>query len=886
MSSSTHDCWQDRVRHAMREYEHLQTPSRYTLLEELGRGGMGIVYRARDTRLQRDVALKLLRDDALIEPEDRARFRREALAMARLSHPNVVAVHDVGEQGARPYLVMELVEGRPLTDVLKNPPAVDPLLALMEKVARAVHHAHERGIIHRDLKPSNILVTPSGEPKVADFGIARLAGPQATLTHSGTLRGTPADMAREQIRARGEALTPQTDVYALGAILYEILTGRPPFDAPTLPELFQRILADDPAPPGRAPQAICIKALEKDPRRRYETARDFADDLRRHLDGEPVLAKPPSRVVRLGHKLLKHRAMVAPLAAAILVVLAVSVAGAIRKAERIRNSTLAAARYEKEGNLTEARDAWKSVLDLDGEHAQARASFDRADREIKNREEAYRLLEVARPALDQAVLYLYTEELDYAELVKRVDQAQATIKKAIEKAPTLAVAHHLQGRAWEIRGDHDQAQASWRKAIEVNPSFGPARHRLGRSLVLQALITSAGNSDERQQAGRRNAQPVMIEAMAELEKAQAEGSGFDDLLQREFAAALLAGFREDVDSGRRIIRAALEQFKGRMGVEDLHWLDGLLGPAEKALAAYDRAIAISPNCLMALFLRGNQRLRVADLDGAIADFTRALRVNPSFASLYLNRSIARYRKGDHDGAIADSEAGLKIAPRAAALYIARAQARLAKAEWEGVISDCTEALAIDPSSATAYDNRGFARYAVGNLDGAIADFSEAIKIDPQDDEAYVNRATAWIQKGEFQRASADCDAALGIDARCLEAFVNRASARAEMGDLDGAIADCTAALALQAGCKEALSLRARCRSRMGDVDGALADYDRALELAPRDPLIHYNRAVVREQKGDLRGAAADYKKALQLAPPDWTHRKAAEEALRGMSGSR
>jgi WD40 repeat protein len=303
----------------------------YLLVAELGRGGMGVVYKARQVTLNRPVALKMILAGAHASDIDRKRFRREAEAVARLQHPHIVQIHEVGEHEGQPYLALELVDGGCLAQQLRNKPRPARQSAeLVETLARAVHVAHECGIVHRDLKPANILLTASGTPKVADFGLAKRldAGP-AGPTSSGQFLGTPSYMAPEQAIAAGAShrgcsatgLEPAADVYSLGAILYEMLTGRPPFRAESSVETLLQVLHDDPVPPSRLQpklprdlETICLTCLRKDPARRYSDARAMAEDLRRYLAGEPVLARPTSARERLW-KWVRRR----PAAAALVV---------------------------------------------------------------------------------------------------------------------------------------------------------------------------------------------------------------------------------------------------------------------------------------------------------------------------------------------------------------------------------------------------------------------------------------------------------------------------------------------------------------------------------------------------------------------------------------
>jgi len=263
--------------------------SRYEIREPLGEGTSAVVHRAWDRQLNRPVAIKILRDAMVMSVLARQRFQREAQAAAGLSHPNIVTVHDAGEAAGRPYLVMELVEGRPLNEILKAGASDErTLLELLEKVARGLECAHAKGIVHRDLKPANILVTPAGEPKLGDFGLAHLVDSQTELTRAGAALGTPMYMSPEQVRGDSRSISPRTDVYALGAVLYEAVLGQPPHLGDSVQEIFSRIEREEPPVPrelrpkiSRDLETIILKAIDKKPHRRYATALAFAEDLRR-----------------------------------------------------------------------------------------------------------------------------------------------------------------------------------------------------------------------------------------------------------------------------------------------------------------------------------------------------------------------------------------------------------------------------------------------------------------------------------------------------------------------------------------------------------------------------------------------------------------------------
>jgi serine/threonine-protein kinase len=314
------------------------TPSRvelpripgYEVLEVMGRGSMGVVYKARHVSLDRPVALKMLLTGAHASRESRERLQREAKLGAGLRHPHIVQVHDMGEQDGLPYFTMEFVEGGNLAQKLEGMP-LPPLeaAALLATLADAVQAAHRCGIVHRDLKPANVLLTSDGTPKICDLGLARRLDGEAGLTWTGTTVGTPSYMAPEQAEARPDTLGPSVDIHALGAILYELLTGRPPFRAETAAETVRQVISQLPVPPsrlnGEVPrdlETICLKCLHKEPRLRYSGAAELAADLRHFLGGEAIAARPEGRLARLVRRIRRRPVQFTLVAAGTLLTIA------------------------------------------------------------------------------------------------------------------------------------------------------------------------------------------------------------------------------------------------------------------------------------------------------------------------------------------------------------------------------------------------------------------------------------------------------------------------------------------------------------------------------------------------------------------------------------
>jgi eukaryotic-like serine/threonine-protein kinase len=377
----------------------------YDLLEETGRGGMGVVYRARQRSLDRIVALKVLLGGHFAGEDGRKRFQTEAEATARLRHPGLVAIHEAGEVDGQPFYSMDFVEGRTLAQEIRAGPMTSARAArIAEHIARAVHHAHLHGILHRDLKPSNVLLDAADEPHVTDFGLAKLFDEASrgnrSLTMTGQVVGSPAWMAPEQAFGQPDQLTPSADVYSLGSMLYEMLTGRPPFHGETPQAIFEQARTADPVTPRRLNasvprdlETVCLHCLEKQPSHRYASALLLADDLARFQAGEPVHARPIGPAGRAWRWAQRHRAAAAALAAIILALAAVIAvmavtsirvsharAAADRRAEEsrrhlIRSHIVAGNHFLDSGNTQHALpcllEAWKLETDPERRNIQA-----------------------------------------------------------------------------------------------------------------------------------------------------------------------------------------------------------------------------------------------------------------------------------------------------------------------------------------------------------------------------------------------------------------------------------------------------------------------------------------------------------------------------------
>ena len=528
----------------------------YEVLEELGRGGMGVVYRAWQLRPRRVVALKMILAGEHAGPEALARFEVEAEAVARLQHPHIVQVHAVGEHAGRPYVVLEYVDGGSLERRLTGAPQPARWAAeLVETLAQAMHYAHGQGIVHRDLKPANVLLTADGTPKVTDFGLAKLlAGAAGVNTQSGAVLGTPSYMAPEQAGGKSKEIGPATDVYALGAILYELLTGRPPFRGETPLDTLHQVQGVDPVPPSRlqprVPRdltTICLKCLQKERPKRYPTAEALADDLQRFLDGCPIQARP-SPVWERAWKWAQRRPLVASLGTLIVLLTLLGILGLSISTVAVTNA------------LRKEQDALRKEQDAQADAHKAKAKAQRnAKRERQMSEFLISLFEVSNP-IDLKDQALRTSGESGQRLTARdiLERGRQLIEHEFVDEPIFrATLMDTIGTAYRTLGLHAQAERLLREALEIRrqtPDVEPldlvaSLHRLGRWYHDLGDYAAA--------------EPLYQEALQILEKQP----GDHDLVRAVvlFDQAWLHAERQDYEEGAACFEKVINIRRGRLG---------------------------------------------------------------------------------------------------------------------------------------------------------------------------------------------------------------------------------------------------------------------------------------------------------------------------------
>ncbi len=767
----------------------------YEILAEIGYGGMGVVYKARQQRLNRFVALKMIRAGNLARAEDRERFRIEAEVIARLCHTNIVQIYDVGEAGGLPFVSLELLEGGSLSASLAGrPQPARPSAVVTATLARAMHVAHQAGIVHRDLKPSNVLFAGDGTLKITDFGLAKFLAEDGP-TETGQVLGSPGYIPPEQARGEGKGVGPAADVYALGAILYEMLTGRAPFQGTTAMETVIQVLDQEPVPPSRLQcqvprdlETICLKCLCKQPYRRYPSAEALADDLERYLANRPIRARRTPLWERV-RKWMRRKPTVSTLVTVSVLMGSILVGAGLRARSlaqfREIESTrrVAAWREEGERTLIRVRD---HLLDGRSEVADETALHDLLARTgteprlADMRERATDLLnQAARRRIDRESRE--SARGRYAEFIRRRDDALF-----------LDVEHTGPNAPSDVRAVRDSASA----ALEIYAAPG-TRAEDWALLPLPRWLVEL----EREEIimGCYEMLMVLAEATAQPrpgESAEHQARAAIRILDRvaelcrrpthayHLRRASCLERAGDVEAARRE-RAAAELIQPDGSFD--HFLSGLecfkRGQTAQARRYFAFVLRDQPShfwahCLLAACDLNDRPARPAE---AKAYLTGCLQTHPDLIWLYLLRGFASGQMAATASTSAEADA-----------------------EFEAAEADFRHALRRDPFGRFRYAllaNRGLVRLRARKFEEAAADLSEAIQLSPDDYTAYVTLAQVYRGQRKLDPALEQLDLAIARKPDSAALHRTRALWRLEgsapaPAALDAALADLDEAIRL------------------------------------------------------------------------------------------
>jgi tetratricopeptide (TPR) repeat protein len=740
----------------------------YEVLGELGRGGMGVVFKARDTRLKRLVALKMIRGTP--DPRDLARFRAEAEAVARLQHPNVIQIHEIGDHNGQPYFSLEFVEGGSLDRSIQGTPQPPrESAALIRTLALAMQVAHDAGIVHRDLKPANVLMAGDrekpwweGVAKVGDFGLAKRLDDDSGQTRHGAPMGTPSYMAPEQASGDIEAIGPWSDVWALGAILYELITGRPPFKGQTVWDTLAQVGGQDPVAPtrlnNRCPrdlEVIILKCLQKRPKDRYESARGLADDLQSWLDGRPIQARPAGRIERTVKWARRSPFQAAALAAAAACIVAVGLALYAQTRSAQAAADIAHRELVEQKRLDSVRDRFHELYSRaeNGAAAAATVPDDRA---------AW----VAVEGDARSVLDMVRDEPSLADnpLLEPARRLQAQAEGRIAHARDRDAAR---GRLPQFHKSYAEAvfHGTLYTGLDLTENIDRARKAAAEGLTLFGVTP---DNDGAPQVDPRFFSPA---------EAQAVAADCYELLLIDSQALAQPHVGEPAGAWRGRLRQALARVDraDHLGVATkthsgltlrAQYLDALgkagdLAEREQAAKAASEALAeadhVAPSLAADFFLVGLSLHRQDQFEQALKPLDNALLKQPNhFGARYL-RAVCLNRLKRHAQARDALTECLRQQPDFFWPHLLRGYAEMELRDFPASQADFDAVLQsqLDPAvHYVALVDRGVLRMKQARWDDAQADFREAIKMRPEWTAAYINLALTQRQRGEDLARSA------------------------------------------------------------------------------------------------------------------------------------
>jgi serine/threonine-protein kinase len=749
----------------------------YEVQGVLGRGGMGVVYKARHIGLGRVVALKTVRTGELASAEEAARLRNEAETAAALDHAHIVPVYEVGAQGGQLYFSMKLFEGGTLADCLPRYGA-DPraAAALVAQVARAVHHAHQRGVLHRDLKPSNILLDGEGRPHVTDFGLAKRLAKDAGLTQSGALVGTPGFMAPEQTTGQKGAVTTAADVYGLGAVLYALLTGRPPFQAETALETMLLVREQEPEPPrranpkvGRDLETVCLKCLAKDPARRYGSAEALAEDLERWLAGEPITARRVGLPERAWSWCRRHPKRVTAAALALALVLVGTALLWREQGQREAVARAVAARLERAQWLQE-QERWDealAVLALDEQELEDRGLTALREQVRQQQRDVQMQARLEKARLQRAAAGK-ERGFDYAGADRRYGEAFAWYgldvtaldpEEAAEQVrasaicPRLIVA--LDDWALGVKDALPERGGMRLLAVAARADDDPWRQRLRRVAgskdrrALQALTKDPATLTQAPAyvvllAGALRAAASRAEAELLLRRTQ-QGQPADFWINFELANNILKERQQPRDLAEAVgfLRAALALRPQSVAVYiNLGTALAWQGKHVEAEGAWRKAIALQPDSATAYSSLGNTLSALGKPAEAEAAHRKAVALQPDSAEVHYNLALALNVQRKLVEAEAAYRKAIKVKPDYVEAHFGLGHVLKGQGKLPEAVAAYRKAIEIRPGYAEAHHGLGNALLAQGKLSEAIAAYGRAI--DLKSDFADAHNNLAWL----------------------------------------------------------------------------------------------------------------------------------------------
>jgi tetratricopeptide (TPR) repeat protein/serine/threonine protein kinase len=811
----------------------------YEILGVLGRGAVGVVYKARQLGLNRLVALKMLLSGSHAGQRELARFRIEAEAVARLRHPNIVQVYEVGEHNGLPFFSLEFVEGGSLHQKMGGKPLPARTAAeIAEALSRAIHYAHQQNIIHRDLKPANILLTLDGVPKITDFGLAKRLEEteESSQTRTGTLMGTPSYMSPEQAEGRTRDIGPLSDQYTLGAILYEMLTGRPPFLGATLLDTIQQVRAQEPVPPtqlqAKTPrdlEIICLKSLQKEPGKRYADARELADDLRRFLNGEPIRARPVSLPERSWRWCRRNPRLASLYAVVCMLMLSLAISGSILGLRLLREQQAVA----------RIGDQAKKQLEL-----AAAAIYVGDVRRAKD------LLEWSDPLLEKAEL---SEQRDSLQKLKESVETYGDFKTLLDNALFAYIyGSRSSPQQMEQGREHCRKLLALYEAIKQGqkskPLLNAEQEQLFKEDIFNMFLVSAliesKLSENAEAVKQQQAAQQALDWLGQADKVlpgtrtfYTHRGGFHEILGQREAA------EEDFRRARAIEpSSAIDHFWHGYAEHVRGQGESDKGDEEKAREHYRQEIVHyaallqqHPDHFWGYLNWAAAKMQLGDLQDALIGFTTCIRLRSDFPWPYNNRGTVHLRLGHYAQAIRDYDAALERNPEYVMALSNRALAYLGQGNVDQALNDCNRVLGKDPRHAPAYLHRAECYLRRKQYEEALADCAQVLLLNEHKAEASRKREEIYEELKRSGDAPRYKRAQLQEQKRAFE-YYKRAVQHVKRRQYQQAVADYSTAIDLWPHAAEPRSDRGQVYwLYLKDFDAALIDFRKIVEGWPKRP---------------------------------------------------
>jgi serine/threonine protein kinase/tetratricopeptide (TPR) repeat protein len=903
-------------------YSRLRPPEvrGYEILEELGRGGMGVVYKARQLRLNRVVALKMILAGDYAGQDAVERIMAEAEIVARLQHPNIVQIFAVGDCDGRPYIELEYVAGGSLGARLEGTPWPPRSAArLVESLASAMAEAHRMGIVHRDLKPANILMTDDGAPKITDFGLAKSIEKQSDLTRTESILGSPRYMAPEQAEGLNKEVGPAADVYALGVNLYELLTGRPPFVAPTVLATLDLVKNTEPVPPRRLQpglasdlETICLKCLQKEPCQRYESADALAEDLTHYLNNEPILARPTSHWDR-GSKWVRRRpALAALVVVSTLSILATAGGGLWYRADLNRQREVVRRRVEgvrdqaqqfvllgeqeiRRKDWDSAKTQLSSALALTRPELRLAPMRDTVTKKLAlvdlkivertNRDAARARFSAFQRYYDEAVFY--QSQYTGLEPEANLRASRAAARRALEQfepketsgaglalAPghfDLAEVGAITARYYELAlilaeaishplpGEDPSSQA--REALQILDGVERVRPPTAVFYLRRAAYLEQAGDRDRALAQRRRAETVF----------EADHSSVEDFLEGEHAYRL-RDYKRAVQAFRRLLAREPDHYWGQYLLAICHLKEHRPAEAQAALTACQNR---RPGFVWTYLLKGFAEGEMREFDLAEDDFARATQLGLGEAERYVmlvNRGVMRTRRGRNEAAAEDFLAAIALKPDHFQAYINLAQSFQNLKRLDDALLALNRAIARAPGQAVLHRALAQLHRLRSEDQEALNDLDRAIKRSSADDPAlpgdHLERGLILQQAGRHAEALAECDRALAMQPARPDVHRVRGAVLVKLKRFDEAIRSFDVCLAGGAPSAPLYEARGLALAYSGLYDRAISDYTLALRTGRGTASLHTHRGWAYLFSGAPGPAVRDFDEALRLDPSD------------------